>query len=244
MHISGSAPDQLAFQHADGTSYGLVSAPRVDVCTKVFDGPCRLGSSEAPPRPRRMHARRRRPLGAEALLAKGARAPRLEATLSAKRAAELDGSALRLVQPPMSNRWLAVARAAGAPLAGTHVGTKDRFLPRAAPSIGLAFNSREFRKLRCIDGRAAPVSEAKCQQHAPREAHGRRQTADDASRRFLVDAFRGSPAFAAAARRETGASRPMPSTRRFSRGAREILSCVVRGDAWQAPPRGSRFGVL
>ena len=48
--LSGRAPDQLVFHHADGTPYGgPVSAPRVDVCKKVFDGLCRLGfkSSEA-----------------------------------------------------------------------------------------------------------------------------------------------------------------------------------------------------
>ena len=44
LHVSGRAPDALVFQHADGTPYGgLVSAPRVDVCKKVFDGLCRLG---------------------------------------------------------------------------------------------------------------------------------------------------------------------------------------------------------
>jgi 5-methylcytosine-specific restriction endonuclease McrA len=50
LHVSGSAPDHLIFQHADGTPYGgPVSAPRADVCKKVFDGLCWLGfkSSEA-----------------------------------------------------------------------------------------------------------------------------------------------------------------------------------------------------
>jgi hypothetical protein len=50
LHVSGSAPDHLSFQHADGTPYGgPVSAPRADVCKKVFDGLCWLGfkSSEA-----------------------------------------------------------------------------------------------------------------------------------------------------------------------------------------------------
>jgi hypothetical protein len=50
LHVSGSAPDHLVFQHADGTLYGgLVSAPRADVCKKVFDGLCWLGfkSNEA-----------------------------------------------------------------------------------------------------------------------------------------------------------------------------------------------------
>jgi len=50
IHISGRAPDDLVFQHADGTPYGgPVSAPRADVCKKVFDGLCGLGfkSSEA-----------------------------------------------------------------------------------------------------------------------------------------------------------------------------------------------------
>jgi hypothetical protein len=49
-HVSGRAPDALVFQHADGTPYGgPVSAPRVDVDQKVYDGLCRLGfkSSEA-----------------------------------------------------------------------------------------------------------------------------------------------------------------------------------------------------
>jgi hypothetical protein len=48
--VSGCAPDQLVFQHADGTPYGgAVSAARSDVCKKVFDGLCWLGfkSSEA-----------------------------------------------------------------------------------------------------------------------------------------------------------------------------------------------------
>ena len=50
LHVSGRAPDALVFQHADGTPYGgPVSAPRADVCKKVFDGLCWLGfkSSEA-----------------------------------------------------------------------------------------------------------------------------------------------------------------------------------------------------
>jgi hypothetical protein len=50
LHVSGLAPDQLVFQHADGTPYGgPVSAPRADVCKKVFDGLCWLGfkSNEA-----------------------------------------------------------------------------------------------------------------------------------------------------------------------------------------------------
>jgi hypothetical protein len=50
LHVSGRAPDELVFQHADGTPYGgPVSAPRADVCKKVFDGLCWLGfkSSEA-----------------------------------------------------------------------------------------------------------------------------------------------------------------------------------------------------
>jgi hypothetical protein len=50
LQVSGRAPDHLAFQHADGTAYGgPVSAPRADVCRKVFDGLCWLGfkSSEA-----------------------------------------------------------------------------------------------------------------------------------------------------------------------------------------------------
>ena len=48
--VSGRAPDALVFQHADGTPYGgRVSAPRADVCKKVFDGLCWLGfkTSEA-----------------------------------------------------------------------------------------------------------------------------------------------------------------------------------------------------
>ena len=50
LHVSGRAPDALVFQHADGTPYGgPVSAPRADVCKKVFDGLCWLGfkTSEA-----------------------------------------------------------------------------------------------------------------------------------------------------------------------------------------------------
>jgi 5-methylcytosine-specific restriction endonuclease McrA len=50
LHISGRAPETLVFQHADGTPYGgRVSAPRADVCRKVYDGLCRLGfkSNEA-----------------------------------------------------------------------------------------------------------------------------------------------------------------------------------------------------
>ena len=50
LHVSGSAPEALVFQHADGTPYGgPVSAPRADVCKKVFDGLCGLGfkTSEA-----------------------------------------------------------------------------------------------------------------------------------------------------------------------------------------------------
>jgi hypothetical protein len=50
LSVSGRAPDQLVFQHADGTPYGgAVSAPRSDVCKKVFDGLCWLGfkTSEA-----------------------------------------------------------------------------------------------------------------------------------------------------------------------------------------------------
>jgi 5-methylcytosine-specific restriction endonuclease McrA len=50
LHVSGSAPAHLSFQHADGTPYGgPVSAPRADVCKKVFDGLCWLGfkSNEA-----------------------------------------------------------------------------------------------------------------------------------------------------------------------------------------------------
>jgi 5-methylcytosine-specific restriction endonuclease McrA len=50
IHVSGRAPDGLVFQHADGTPYGgPVSAPRVDVCKKVYDGLCGLGfkTSEA-----------------------------------------------------------------------------------------------------------------------------------------------------------------------------------------------------
>jgi 5-methylcytosine-specific restriction endonuclease McrA len=44
LHVSGRAPDALVFQHADGTPYGgPVSAPRADVCKKVFDGLCWLG---------------------------------------------------------------------------------------------------------------------------------------------------------------------------------------------------------
>jgi hypothetical protein len=44
LHISGRAPDALVFQHADGTPYGgPVSAPRADICKKVFDGLCGLG---------------------------------------------------------------------------------------------------------------------------------------------------------------------------------------------------------
>jgi hypothetical protein len=44
LHVSGRAPDALVFQHADGTPYGgSVSAPRADVCKKVFDGLCGLG---------------------------------------------------------------------------------------------------------------------------------------------------------------------------------------------------------
>jgi 5-methylcytosine-specific restriction endonuclease McrA len=50
LHVSGRAPDALVFQHADGTPYGgPVSAPRADVCKKVYDGLCWLGfkTSEA-----------------------------------------------------------------------------------------------------------------------------------------------------------------------------------------------------
>jgi hypothetical protein len=50
LHVSGRAPDALVFQHADGSPYGApVSAPRADVCSKVYDGLCWLGfkSSEA-----------------------------------------------------------------------------------------------------------------------------------------------------------------------------------------------------
>jgi hypothetical protein len=50
LHVTGRAPDELVFQHADGTPYGgAVSAARADVCKKVFDGLCWLGfkSSEA-----------------------------------------------------------------------------------------------------------------------------------------------------------------------------------------------------
>jgi 5-methylcytosine-specific restriction endonuclease McrA len=50
LRVEGRAPDSLKFQHADGTPYGgPVSAPRADVCQKVYDGLCRLGfkSSEA-----------------------------------------------------------------------------------------------------------------------------------------------------------------------------------------------------
>jgi hypothetical protein len=50
LHVSGSAPHHLLFQHADGTPYGgPVSAPRAEICKKVFDGLCWLGfkSSEA-----------------------------------------------------------------------------------------------------------------------------------------------------------------------------------------------------
>jgi hypothetical protein len=44
LHVSGRSPDQLVFQHADGTSYGgPVSAPRADLCKKVFGGLCWLG---------------------------------------------------------------------------------------------------------------------------------------------------------------------------------------------------------
>ncbi len=50
LHVSGRPSDALVFQHADGTPYGgPVSAPRADVCKKVYDGLCWLGfkSSEA-----------------------------------------------------------------------------------------------------------------------------------------------------------------------------------------------------
>jgi hypothetical protein len=50
LHVSGRAPDALVFRHADGTPYGgQVSAPRADVCKKVYDGLCWLGfkTSEA-----------------------------------------------------------------------------------------------------------------------------------------------------------------------------------------------------
>jgi hypothetical protein len=50
LHVSGSAPDHLSLQHADGTPYGgPVSAPRADVCKKVFGGLCWLGSSQTKP---------------------------------------------------------------------------------------------------------------------------------------------------------------------------------------------------
>jgi hypothetical protein len=50
LHVSGRAPDQLVFQHADGSAYGgAVSAAQSDVCRKVYDGLCWLGfkSSDA-----------------------------------------------------------------------------------------------------------------------------------------------------------------------------------------------------
>jgi hypothetical protein len=44
LHASSFVPNALVFQHADGTPHGdPVSAPRAEVCKKVFDGPCWLG---------------------------------------------------------------------------------------------------------------------------------------------------------------------------------------------------------
>jgi 5-methylcytosine-specific restriction endonuclease McrA len=73
LHVSGRAPDGLVFQHADGTPYGgQVSAPRADVCKKVYDGLCWLGFKSSEAR-RALDACARdgdAPLDAEALLRK------------------------------------------------------------------------------------------------------------------------------------------------------------------------------
>jgi hypothetical protein len=73
LHVSGRPPDDLVFQHADGSPYGgAVSAARSDVCKKVFDGLCWLGFKSSEARRALDECAREGdvPLGAEALLRK------------------------------------------------------------------------------------------------------------------------------------------------------------------------------